>query len=204
MEHKQGAEHRIMQAAIEVFCRRGYDGARMQEIADTAGISKASLHYYFRNKDNLFRQAVQELFSVIIGHVRSRMSPESSISEVIEHLVSGYMEMFTVYRSQAFYFFTELMKHEDLLGEIVLGIDKSGITQGVLGRFQKEREAGRIIDIDPMDLLINIIGLCVFPIMAEPLLKNMFQLSEQDFAELIQRRKALVSSFVLAAILKEP
>jgi len=45
---------RILDAAREVFVERGLDGARMQDIADKAGINKALLHYYFRNKEKLF------------------------------------------------------------------------------------------------------------------------------------------------------
>lgn len=47
-------EQLILEAARRVFQRSGYGGARMQEIAEEAKISKASLHYYFRSKDKLF------------------------------------------------------------------------------------------------------------------------------------------------------
>ena len=46
-------EKKILDAAKKVFETQGYSGARMQQIADEAGISKASLHYYFRSKENL-------------------------------------------------------------------------------------------------------------------------------------------------------
>jgi len=42
---------KIFRAATQVFEEKGYSGARMQEIADKAGINKALLHYYFRSKD---------------------------------------------------------------------------------------------------------------------------------------------------------
>ena len=41
-------EERILEAAKTVFMKYGLYGARMQDIADTAGINKALLHYYFR------------------------------------------------------------------------------------------------------------------------------------------------------------
>jgi len=41
---------RILDAADEIFVRRRIDGARMQEIADQAGVNKALLHYHFRSK----------------------------------------------------------------------------------------------------------------------------------------------------------
>ena len=46
---------RILDAADEIFVRRGIDGARMQEIADRAGVNKALLHYHFRSKADLAR-----------------------------------------------------------------------------------------------------------------------------------------------------
>ena len=47
-------EEKILEAAKEVFMKYGLYGARMQDIADTAGINKALLHYYFRSKEKLF------------------------------------------------------------------------------------------------------------------------------------------------------
>ena len=52
----KNTELKILKAAKEVFIIKGFEGSRMQEIADTAGINKSLLHYYFRTKDNLFDQ----------------------------------------------------------------------------------------------------------------------------------------------------
>jgi TetR/AcrR family transcriptional regulator len=54
---------KIFRAATQVFEEKGYSGARMQEIADRAGINKALLHYYFRSKDQLFMAVFQVLIS---------------------------------------------------------------------------------------------------------------------------------------------
>ncbi|MCK5537355.1 MAG: helix-turn-helix transcriptional regulator, partial [Bacteroidales bacterium] len=40
-------EQKILLAATKIFSTKGMQGARMQEIADEAGINKALLHYYF-------------------------------------------------------------------------------------------------------------------------------------------------------------
>src|ERR1700712_382156 len=53
-------EKKILDAAKKVFELQGYSGARMQQIADEAGISKASLHYYFRSKENLFEKICED------------------------------------------------------------------------------------------------------------------------------------------------
>src|SRR6187455_1635177 len=46
---------RILDAADEIFVRRGIDGAHMQEIADQAGVNEALLHYHFQSKAELAR-----------------------------------------------------------------------------------------------------------------------------------------------------
>ena len=47
-------EDTIKHAAMGVFLKSGFNGARMQEIADIAGVNKAMLHYYFSSKEQLF------------------------------------------------------------------------------------------------------------------------------------------------------
>ena len=49
------AEQKILTAAKKVFTMNGMAGARMQDIADEAGINKAMLHYYFKDKDNCLK-----------------------------------------------------------------------------------------------------------------------------------------------------
>ena len=53
-EENKNTEVKILEAARKVFVRKGYDGARMQEIANEAKINKSLLHYYYRTKDKLF------------------------------------------------------------------------------------------------------------------------------------------------------
>src|SRR5580698_10566654 len=66
MKEKDNSEERILIAAKKVFVLKGMAGARMQDIADEAGINKALLHYYFRSKEKLFevifQEAAQRLF----------------------------------------------------------------------------------------------------------------------------------------------
>jgi AcrR family transcriptional regulator len=64
MEVEITTEEKILIAARKVFIEKGWDGARMQEIADNAGINKALLHYYFRNKEQLFKR----VFAGIVGN----------------------------------------------------------------------------------------------------------------------------------------
>src|SRR5271156_3051845 len=87
------AEQRILAAAKKVFLLKGMDGARMQDIADEAGINKALLHYYFRSKEKLFevifREAMDQLFPRIIGILNA----DKPLFDKIESFCGEYVGM---------------------------------------------------------------------------------------------------------------
>ena len=60
-ENDKQTEEKIFEAATDVFIEKGMDGARMQDIADHAGINKALLHYYYRTKDRLFNAVFEKI-----------------------------------------------------------------------------------------------------------------------------------------------
>src|SRR5512132_1105509 len=88
-------EERILQAARTVFLRRGTAGARMQDIAEEAGVNQALLHYYFRSKEKLseavFRDTAGRMFPALIQIVGS----DRSLDEKIDLIVDTYLTQMT-------------------------------------------------------------------------------------------------------------
>ena len=70
-DNDKQTEEKIFESATEVFVEKGMDGARMQDIANHAGINKALLHYYFRTKDQLFNK----VFEMIAGKMFRKFAP---------------------------------------------------------------------------------------------------------------------------------
>ena len=62
-------EQQILEAARKIFREKGFEGARMQEIADAAKINKAMLHYYFRSKELLFQRICHCAMASKVGTV---------------------------------------------------------------------------------------------------------------------------------------
>ena len=65
------AETGILNAAKRIFQQKGMEGARMQEIADEAGINKALLHYYYRSKQLLFEAVFKNAFLLLAPQLLS-------------------------------------------------------------------------------------------------------------------------------------
>lgn len=51
----------IRRAATGIFARKGFDGTRMAEIAEEAGLPKANVYYYFATKDDLYRAVLRQV-----------------------------------------------------------------------------------------------------------------------------------------------
>ncbi|NJN41742.1 MAG: TetR/AcrR family transcriptional regulator [Flammeovirgaceae bacterium] len=85
-------ENVILKAARKVFTQKGYSGARMDDIANEAGINRALLHYYFRNKDRMFEvifeQRILEFFSGLIAILSADINLRDKVLAIIDHDMS--------------------------------------------------------------------------------------------------------------------
>ncbi|SRR5579871_561708 len=50
----------LIEAALDVFAERGFAGARLEDIAQRAGVTKGTVYLYFRSKEELFEAAVRQ------------------------------------------------------------------------------------------------------------------------------------------------
>jgi TetR/AcrR family transcriptional regulator len=195
-------EEKILDAARKVFLKKGMAGARMQEIADEAGINKALLHYYFKNKevlfDTIFRQAAGKLFPKLNSIFESDLPLFDKIRSFIEIYIDAmaenpYLPMFVLSEiSQNPEGFYKKMKGELNFPKPVL----------FLQQIQKEVKKGTIKPVNPLQLLMNIIAGTIFPFMAKPLFQMHIGLDEWQFQEFIQQRKKDYGDFIINAIKK--
>jgi len=87
---------RILEAARTEFLEKGLGGARMQEIADRAGINKALLHYHFRDKEGLHQAALKSVIELVSGRILSVLPEEGTPDtpeEAIRRMVRTYMRV---------------------------------------------------------------------------------------------------------------
>ena len=88
MAKDSDTENRILQAARAVFIRRGTSGARMQEIAEEAGVNQALLHYYFRSKERLseavFTEVAGRMFPMVFQILGGDMSIEEKVDAIVD------------------------------------------------------------------------------------------------------------------------
>ena len=90
------SQRRILAAATEVFAAQGLDGARVDEIADRAGINKRMLYHYFGNKDDLFGAVLDEVYETICRDSAAldlnAGPPLAGLARLVDFVVDYYLD----------------------------------------------------------------------------------------------------------------
>jgi AcrR family transcriptional regulator len=200
-EKDDSTEQKILAAAKKVFVSNGMAGARMQDIADEAGINKALLHYYFKNKEQLFQTIFSKVSVGVWQQITSIFDSDKSLFEKIESFCSLYIDkiienpyipLFVLYEmNQRPETFVKKLFHGSLPNP------KSFVAQVIA-----EVKSGKIRPVEPVQLVMSMVSMCVFPFMGKPMFKTVLHLDESSFVQLMRERKKEIPRFIINSIKK--
>lgn len=92
----QKTRDRILDAAIEEFSSKGFDGGRVDEIALRAGVQKNVIYYYFGSKDDLFTAVLESTYAAIRARQQDlelrRLAPEEAMRQLVMFTGRIWME----------------------------------------------------------------------------------------------------------------
>jgi AcrR family transcriptional regulator len=200
---KDNTEEKILEAAKDVFVSKGMEGARMQEIADKAGINKALLHYYFRTKERLFEAILSEIIKFAFPKLTGILQSDKSIVEKIEEVIDAYIDLLIRHPFIPAFILKEINRDPSGLFKMVV---KYGINlDGIFDQIQQAMDRGEIKSMRPQHLAINVISMCVFPFAVRPILSYVvFKEDEQGIKDFYAERAEVIKKFVVDAIVITP
>jgi AcrR family transcriptional regulator len=151
----------IIKAALQVFGECGLANARLQDIAERAGVSKGTIYLYFPNKEELFREMVRQTAVAAIAKAEQALTQGTPTAQLL-----GFMRGYwTFVRSPVFstiyrLVLGELHQFPDLAkfyaGEVVArGLKLLG------GIIRRGIDAGEFREIDPMIAARMLVALVV-------------------------------------------
>lgn len=193
------AEERILEAARKVFVRHGLAGARMQDIADEAGINKALLHYYFRSKEKLFETIFADVAGRFLPRLNEILNADISLFEKIEAFCVEYLDNVLKNPFIPLFVINEMNKQPKEFLKKLFGNERPRLEKFFL-QLNEAVKKKEIKPIDPYELLINTVSLCVFPFLAKPLFQLMTGVNESQFRALIEERKKSVPRLIIDSI----
>jgi len=190
---------KVLEAATRIFINRGFEGATMQEIADEADINKGLLHYYFKSKENLFHLVIKKVAGQIVPKIDILIESDDPIPEKIRKFVEFYIDLLIQNPYLPAFILSEINLKGQLFMREILHEHKINPMKLLL-QIDIEVREGRIRPINPFNLLLNTLSMCIFPFIARPIFREVSGLSEEDYLKLMQLRKNEVVEFILKAI----
>ena len=153
-------EEKILKAAEAIFLRDGYDGSRMQDIADEAGINKALLHYYFRSKDKLFEHVFDLKIGTFFPKADGVFDLDIDFTDKIGLIIEGYINLLRENPYLPLFVLNTVNNPEksDFIKKLPIGL-----MQKIALNYFVELQKGKVRSINPMQFVMSIMGMCVFP-----------------------------------------
>lgn len=199
-EKDKQTEEKIFDAATEVFVSKGMDGARMQDIADHAGINKALLHYYFRTKDHLFNA----VFEKIAGYMFKKFAPvfdqNLSLEEKIRFFFREHISFLQDNPRLPGFIINEINRNPSRIKKLIENIEFEGIWSLLYAQHRNELEKYNITKETLPQIMVSMAALSVFPFAARGILEGIFSKMGIDFNQYIEERKEFAGDFVINAL----
>lgn len=188
-------EENILQQAGAVFYRKGLAGARMQEIADLAGINKAMLHYYFKTKEQLFGRVFLQAFEHFVENITIVLNGNASLEDKIVSYVNQTVDALAQNPGIPVFVLNELSHNPQRITALFAGEEKINLR---IFREQVDTYSGGKVDYE--NLFIDMVALCVYPFVVAPVFKQLLHKSDEQYTALLQSRKDHVVREILGRL----
>ncbi len=180
-------ESRILEAANRVFLRSGWDGARMQDIADEAGINKALLHYYFRNKEKLFDAVFERVFRLHFRPALQLLTEDRPLEAKIPDFVEAYVQTIMANPFIPAFVLHELNRSPQRMVTMADRVAPE-IRPILVAQLQAGMASGRFRTMDPRQAVAHLFSMVIFPFIARPVLSVALALPATDYDAFLRER----------------
>jgi AcrR family transcriptional regulator len=164
---------RLLDAASALFARRGYAAVPIREIARSAGVTSAMVHYYFGDKRALYHEMLERALGRVLERVRrvvaERTGGEAGLVGLLE-VVQGALAADPWIPPLVL---REVLSEEGRFRERFVEIYASQLARIVPGLIESEIRAGRFrADLDPRLAFLSFVALMAFPFVARPVIER--------------------------------
>ena len=165
----QDTRRAVLRAAEEAFAKVGYAGARMDDIAQRAGIRRASLVYYFRDKRALYQALLDDLFGELLGRYEAALAEPGPLTERMLRCIdvwAGQVEARPTLLRIALWEMARVTSSDP--GELAPRVRP--IVQFLADGVRAGQREGVFRDVDPVGFIMSVAGTTAFVFLRTPML----------------------------------
>ena len=113
----------ILQAAVRLFARKGYEATSTREIVEAAGVTKPMIYYYFKNKEGLYEAVLTRFLSQFSARLRAVVDEQREPRDYLVEVVWAHLDYFREHRDFAKFFYA-----------VFFGPDESAVAVSLMSR----------------------------------------------------------------------
>ena len=197
-------ELRIREVAQELFFKQGFAATSTTQIAHEVGCTQALVHYYYRTKENLFRQIFLEQIEAALNVVSRSLVSEDSFENFLRSAISLYFDTLMQNPRLPYFVLEELVSNPErrkyLRENFVKKPGYAMLYMQLDARVKTEQQAGRLAKVEAFDILMSVASLTVFSFITLPMYQDLLARTDEQVQDFIQHRKEEVTRLVLQGL----
>jgi len=173
----------LIDAAASLFASRGFDSVSVREVAEEAGVTPAMISYYFKDKQGLQRAVLESGLDHLLEAVSA--IGERDDKSIMDEFISTYIQAINDDPWIPQLMVREVLSRDTPYRDVIVERFASRAATIMPARILEDIEAGYLRDdLDPRLMLFSMVGMCLFPYIAAPLLRPVFGYDfDESFAE---------------------
>jgi TetR/AcrR family transcriptional regulator len=192
----QTTRQKVLTAAISEFASNGFAGARVDRIAEQAGVNKAMIYYHFSSKEGLHSAVLEHLVMGMVSQLRQSADAAESLEDLLSRFAEVHISIFHRTPQMRQIILRELADgNPRSLKKLSDAISKAGLPQRIVEKFSKGQASGEIRNINIRQTFISWIAMNAGYFLMAPLLDPVWGITDRE-AFVTERRKAVIDLYL--------
>src|SRR5216683_2175658 len=195
----------ILKAAVREFAQEGVAGARTEAIARSAGVNKALLYYYFKDKEAIYRAVLDQVFGGVRAAIHKALSQDLPPREELASYVCAHFDYIAsnpLYPRIVQAEFLRAGRDPSRLQRIAKKYFRPVFLE-ISALLKAGAQSGDFRPVNPIHFIPSMISVIVFHFNTAPIMKLMTGADPMSPARLVERRAAVLD-FISAALFTHP
>jgi TetR/AcrR family transcriptional regulator len=192
IKNNPSMESIILETAEKLFLEKGFAMTSTTEIAKEVGCNQALVHYYYRTKENLFNLIFEKKFKQFFQHIFDLENlGQMTFQDKLKHIIESHFDMVRKNSRVPLLIVNEFSRNPEMvaaLKEKLKGV-VAKLFEDLNADLQFEIEAGRIRQIELIDLIFNTISINISLFLLLPVAAEIMSMDEQQKEIVINHRR---------------
>jgi AcrR family transcriptional regulator len=137
----------ILEAALDEFSARGFEAARLDDVAKRADVAKGTIYLYFKDKEDLFQELIRSKMTPVVGTIETALATDLPLRVIVDQVIEFFVrEVYGTRRKQLIRLIISEGPRFPALAEFYYREVLSRILKAVRGLLQRAYERGELAD----------------------------------------------------------